>query len=96
MSPLPADRATSRAWVRCYAELNDLLPRHERFVEIPIDFDVSASVKDVIERIGVPHTEVDLVVLACNGMLHGEGAHHARLGRLVEDARRRSTERNRT
>ena len=63
MSGPLADRTASRAWVRCYAELNDLLPRDRRFAEIPIDFDVSPSVKDVIERVGVPHTEVDLVVV---------------------------------
>ena len=63
MSGPQADRAASRVWVRCYAELNDFLPRDQRFAEIAIDFDVSPSVKDVIERLGVPHTEVDLVVV---------------------------------
>jgi uncharacterized protein with PIN domain len=43
--------------------LNDFLPPNERFSDIPVDFDVSPSVKDVIERLGVPHTEVDLVVV---------------------------------
>lgn len=52
-----------RAWVRCYAELNDFLPPARRFVEFPVGFDVPASVKDLIEGVGVPHTEVDLVVL---------------------------------
>ncbi len=59
----PTGATASRAWVRCYAELNDFLPSDQRFTEIPVDFDVSPSVKDVIERIGVPHTEVDLVIV---------------------------------
>jgi uncharacterized protein with PIN domain len=63
MTPPDADRVAHRAWVRCYAELNDFLPRDQRFAEIPIDFDVAPSVKDVIERVGVPHPEVDLVVV---------------------------------
>ena len=63
MAPHAARRHGARAWVRCYAELNDFLPPGERFADRPVDFDVSPSVKDVIERIGVPHTEVDLVVV---------------------------------
>ena len=49
--------------VRVYAELNDFLPTERRFRPVPYRFDVSPSVKDVIEAIGVPHTEVDLVLV---------------------------------
>lgn len=48
---------------RCYGELNDLLSPDKRgscFVQC---FDSPVSVKDVIEASGVPHTEVDLVLV---------------------------------
>jgi uncharacterized protein with PIN domain len=59
------NRATStkRAEFRFYAELNDFLPRQHRFVTIERRFDGEASVKDLIEAAGVPHTEVDLVIV---------------------------------
>lgn len=49
--------------IRCYAELNDFLPPERR--QVPFVHDVSgrASVKDVIEALGVPHTEVDLILV---------------------------------
>jgi uncharacterized protein with PIN domain len=56
-------RHAARARVRCYAELNDLLPKDQRGHSVTVEFDVSPSVKDVIERLGVPHTEVDLIVV---------------------------------
>ncbi|MCZ7525631.1 MAG: Mut7-C ubiquitin/RNAse domain-containing protein [Acidimicrobiia bacterium] len=58
-----AGRRACRVWVRCYAELNDLLPPDRRHVEFPVDLDVGPSVKDLIEGVGVPHTEVDLVLV---------------------------------
>jgi uncharacterized protein with PIN domain len=51
-----------RADCRFYAELNDFLPRRNRFVTVVRPFDGEVSVKDVIEAAGVPHTEVDLVI----------------------------------
>ena len=50
-------------YFRFYAELNDLLPPDKRgscFVE---HFDTAVSVKDVIEASGVPHTEVDFILV---------------------------------
>jgi uncharacterized protein len=47
---------------RFYAELNDFLPEEDREKQLVRRFDVSGSVKDLIESFGVPHTEVDLVV----------------------------------
>lgn len=41
-----------------YAELNDFLPRHKRQVRINHQFAERASIKDMIESFGVPHTEV--------------------------------------
>src|SRR5262245_24984371 len=55
--------STKRAEFRFYAELNDFLPRRHRFVTVVRLFDGEASVKDLIEAAGVPHTEVDLVIV---------------------------------
>ncbi|NUN00723.1 MAG: Mut7-C ubiquitin/RNAse domain-containing protein [Bryobacteraceae bacterium] len=52
-----------RAYLRFYAELNDFLAAERRFREFEYPFYVSGSVKDVIESAGVPHTEVDLVLV---------------------------------
>ena len=58
-----------RAWFRFYAELNDLLLPERRFTEFAYDFLDAATVKDRIESFGVPHTEVDLVIV--NGVSRG-------------------------
>jgi uncharacterized protein with PIN domain len=42
-----------------HAELNDFLPRYKRQLIIPHSFGERASIKDMIEALGVPHTEVD-------------------------------------
>jgi hypothetical protein len=48
---------------RFYVELNDfLLPEH-RFTEFAYGFLDVATVKDRIESFGVPHTEVDLILV---------------------------------
>ena len=49
-----------QAGVRFYAELNDFLPPEKTARTITCSFDVGGSVKDMIESLGVPHTEVDL------------------------------------
>ena len=49
--------------IRCYEELNDFLPeekRKKRFAHHYID---RTSVKDLIESLGVPHTEIDLIIV---------------------------------
>jgi uncharacterized protein with PIN domain len=51
------------ASVRFYAELNDFLPANDRQKTLVYLFELSASVKDVIEALGVPHTEVDLILV---------------------------------
>ncbi len=50
------------AHFRFYAELNDFLPQDRRQVIWERYFEVRGSVKDMIEAIGVPHTEVDLIL----------------------------------
>jgi AmmeMemoRadiSam system protein B len=48
--------------VRAYAELNDFLPPALRGATMRRPFRSHQTVKDVIEAIGIPHTEVDLIV----------------------------------
>jgi uncharacterized protein len=52
-----------QALFRFYAELNDFLPRERRQAAFTYGVTGRASVKDVIEALGVPHTEVDLIVV---------------------------------
>ena len=47
---------------RFYAELNDLLPEYHRFKDIKEGFKGRQSVKHLIESLGIPHTEVDLIL----------------------------------
>jgi uncharacterized protein with PIN domain len=51
--------------VRCrfYEELNDFLAPSRRKVEFEHCFERRASVKDVIESLGVPHTEIELILV---------------------------------
>lgn len=65
----------SHASFRFYAESNDHLPPGQRYTMIRRDFLVPPSVKDMIESIGVPHTEVDLV------LVNGESSDFSRLVR---------------
>jgi len=51
------------AQFRFYEELNDFLPPKQRKQTFRYDFEGTVSVKDVIEKIGVPHTEIDLILV---------------------------------
>jgi hypothetical protein len=51
-----------RAIFRFYADLNDFLPPHRRGVAFEQEFLGGPAVKDLIEALGVPHPEVDLVL----------------------------------
>src|SRR5262245_49854590 len=44
-------------------ELNFFLPRSQRNTAIEHAFDWRASVKDMIESLGIPHPEIDLLVV---------------------------------
>ncbi len=48
---------------RFYEELNDFLPLDKRRKRFEYRFDGSPSVKDAVEALGVPHTEIDLIVV---------------------------------
>jgi len=52
----------NQAQFRFYAELNDFLPKERRQRSFIHTFLLSGSVKDMIESLGVPHTEVDLIL----------------------------------
>jgi hypothetical protein len=52
-----------QAHFRFYAELNDFLPPERRMVSFVYPFSGSQTVKHLIEASGVPHTEVDLVLV---------------------------------
>lgn len=51
-----------KAIFRFYEELNDFLPRHRRKTDFEAGFKGKRSIKDMIEALGVPHTEVDLIL----------------------------------
>lgn len=57
--------------VRAYAELNDFLPAESRGVTVRRPFRGHQTVKDVLEAMGIPHTEVDLILV--NGSSRGFG-----------------------
>jgi uncharacterized protein len=50
------------AYFRFYEELNDFLPPSQCKREFPYAFPGTPSVKHVVESIGVPHPEVDLIL----------------------------------
>ncbi|MEA3502927.1 MAG: twitching motility protein PilT, partial [Actinomycetota bacterium] len=54
---------THQIILRFYAELKDFLPNDLRSGKVTRSFDVPGSVKDMIEACGIPHTEVDLIVV---------------------------------
>lgn len=56
-------RKQREARMRFYAELNDFLPEHRRQREFCYRFVGTPSVKDTIEALGVPHTEVDVILV---------------------------------
>jgi uncharacterized protein with PIN domain len=49
--------------LRFYEELNDFLPKEKRKKRFTHTFIDRTSVKDLIESLGVPHTEVDLILV---------------------------------
>ncbi|MCK5487774.1 MAG: MoaD/ThiS family protein, partial [Desulfobacterales bacterium] len=49
--------------MRFYEELNDFLPRHRRKTDFEVEIKGKRSIKDMIEALGVPHTEIDLILV---------------------------------
>ncbi len=60
-------------WLRFYAELGDLLAKERRGREFEHTCAAGGSVKDVIEGLGVPHTEVDLILVNGRSVDFGHG-----------------------
>jgi uncharacterized protein with PIN domain len=48
---------------RFYEELNDFLPKHRKKATFEAEFRGKRSIKDMIEALGVPHTEIDLILV---------------------------------
>jgi uncharacterized protein with PIN domain len=68
MTPRPGDngqapRDERQATFRFYQELNDFLPPERRKITFSYRFRGTPSVKDTIQAIGVPHTEIDLILV---------------------------------
>ncbi|MCB0172292.1 MAG: Mut7-C ubiquitin/RNAse domain-containing protein [Anaerolineae bacterium] len=61
---MPADGVvlSRSATFRFYADLNDFLPAHRRQKTFIHKFDLNASAKDMIESLGVPHPEIDMIL----------------------------------
>jgi uncharacterized protein len=53
----------ARAHFRFYAELNDFLPRERRMSSFAQEFSGRRTVKSLIEDLGIPHTEVDVILI---------------------------------
>jgi len=53
---------SSHITLRFYQELNDFLPVSKRRISFEHPFSHASSIKDVIESLGVPHIEVDLII----------------------------------
>jgi hypothetical protein len=53
---------------RFYEELNDFLPEEKRKTRFTLNYIDRASIKDVIESFGIPHTEVDLILVNGNSV----------------------------
>jgi hypothetical protein len=58
----------NQVYFRFYAELNDFLSPERRMLSFTHTFDKNPSVKDTIEALGVPHTEVDLILVNGNSV----------------------------
>jgi len=52
-----------KVYIRFYEELNDFLPKEKRKIRFVHNYIDRTSVKDLIESLGVPHTEVDLILV---------------------------------
>lgn len=53
----------SKAIFRFYEELNEFLPKHRRKTDFQVHFKGRRSIKEMIEAFGVPHTEIDLILV---------------------------------
>ena len=61
--PKPHAPPIRSAFFRFYEELNDFLAEEQRKTTFLYEFIGTPSVKDTIEAIGVPHTEIDIILV---------------------------------
>ncbi|MCG6908530.1 MAG: Mut7-C ubiquitin/RNAse domain-containing protein [Deltaproteobacteria bacterium] len=52
-----------KATFRFYEELNEFLPTHRKKTDFEAAFKEKRSIKDMLESMGVPHTEIDLILV---------------------------------
>lgn len=57
---------TGHISIRFYEELNDFLPAGNRKRASDVDVTSRRSIKDMVESLGVPHTEIDLILVNGN------------------------------
>ncbi len=57
-----------KVYLRFYEELNDFLPEEKRKKRFEHHYIDRTSVKDLIESLGIPHTEVDLILVKGNSV----------------------------
>jgi uncharacterized protein with PIN domain len=62
-SPGENEARANEAVFRFYEELNDFLPPKRIKADLVFEFTESPSVKDAMESLGVPHPEVDLILV---------------------------------
>ena len=54
--------------IRFYEELNDFLPEKWRKKTFSYSYNQVGSIKDLVESLGVPHTEIDLILVNGNSV----------------------------
>jgi len=57
-----------KVYFRFYEELNDFLPSEKQKIKFEKAFTGRQSIKDIIESLGVPHTEIDLILVNGNSV----------------------------
>lgn len=70
----------NKAYFRFYEELNDFLPKRKKKTFFTYEFNGNPSIKDAVEAIGVPHTEVDLILVNSKSV---EFSYHLKEGDIV-------------
>lgn len=53
---------------RFYEELNDFLLKHRRRTDFEVKFTGKRSIRDMMAALGVPHTEIDLILVDGNSV----------------------------
>jgi len=66
--------STKKAQFRFYEELNDFLAKERQKRSFTYQFSGNPTIKDAIEACGVPHPEVEIILI--NGISEGFDYHH--------------------